>query len=148
MKSRTLTSAGGVIVDPQGRVVLTARRSFHGELQWGLPKGLVEPGEELAAAAVREAREETGLEVRVLGPLRVIDYWFVEPGRAEAPPGRVHKFVHLFLLEAVGGDPALHDSETEEVVFLEPEQALRRASFESEREVIRAAAEAAGKSPR
>ena len=42
----TVISAGGVIVDDQGRVVLTGRRSFKGRLQWGLPKGLVEPGEE------------------------------------------------------------------------------------------------------
>ncbi len=139
VRTLTATSAGGVILDSSGNVVLTARRSFKGELQWGLPKGLVEPGEEPAGAAVREAREETGLEVELQGPIEVIDYWYVEPGRAGEPPTRVHKFVHFFLMRATGGDPSEHDHETEEVAILEPGEALARASFPTERKVIAAA---------
>jgi len=141
MKTRTMVSAGGVIVDGRTRVVLTARRSFSGELQWGLPKGLVESGESEEDAAVREAREETGLEVEVAGSLQTIDYWYVHPTRGQRPPTRVHKYVHYFLMRATGGDPSKHDWETESVEFLSPEQALERASYESEREVIRAALE-------
>jgi 8-oxo-dGTP pyrophosphatase MutT (NUDIX family) len=103
VKVHTAVSAGGVIVDDQGRVVLTGRRSFKGRLQWGLPKGLLEPGEEPAAAAAREAREETGLEVEVLAPITTIDYWYVQPAFGEDPPRRVHKFVHFFLMRPVGG---------------------------------------------
>ena len=132
----TQTSAGGVILDSQGRIALTARRSFKGDLQWGLPKGLVEKGEELAEAALREAREETGLEVELVGPLEVIDYWFVQPARGQDPPRRVHKFVHFFLMKAVWGDPSAHDSETEEVAILEPAEALAIASFDSEKKII------------
>jgi 8-oxo-dGTP pyrophosphatase MutT (NUDIX family) len=132
----TQTSAGGVILDTEGKVVLTSRRSFRGEIQWGLPKGIVEKGEEPAAAAAREAREETGLEVELVGPLDVIDYWFVQPARGGEPAKRIHKFVHFFLMKAVGGDTSAHDFETEEVVILEPSEALARASFESEKKVI------------
>lgn len=128
-----------MILDPRGYVVLTARRSFKGDLQWGLPKGLIEKGEEPAAAAVREAKEETGLEVELEGPIEVIDYWYVEPPRAGDPPKRVHKFVHFFLMRATGGDPTAHDHETEEVAILEPAEALARASFATERKVIEAA---------
>lgn len=139
MRTVRLVSAGGVIFDAAGRVALTARRSFRGERQWGLPKGLVEPGEDPLAAAVREAREETGLEVEVAGPLPVIDYWFVQPAREGEPAARVHKFVHFFRMRATGGDPSTHDAETEEVLFLEPDEALSVASFDSERRIIRAA---------
>jgi 8-oxo-dGTP pyrophosphatase MutT (NUDIX family) len=139
MRTRTAVSAGGVILRDDDTVVLTARRSFSGQLQWGLPKGLVEAGESEVEAAIREAREETGLEVEVDGPLQTIDYWYVHPGRGKDPPTRVHKYVHYFLMRATGGDPSKHDRETEAVEFLPADHALTRASFASERDVIRAA---------
>jgi ADP-ribose pyrophosphatase YjhB (NUDIX family) len=137
MQTEIVVSAGGVILDGEGRVVLTARRTFGGDRQWGLPKGQVEPGEAVSEAARREATEETGLEVEIVSPLPTIDYWYVDKARST----RVHKFVHYFLMRATGGDPGSHDHETEEVAILEPSEALRRASFRSEREVIRAAAD-------
>lgn len=136
MKTVTQTSAGGVILNADGKVVLTARKSFKGETQWGLPKGLVEKGEEPAAAAVREATEETGLDVELIGPIDVIDYWFVQPLSDEGPPRRVHKYVHFFVMRAVGGDPSKHDTETEEVAILDPKEALARATFAGEKQII------------
>ena len=140
MRTQTVVSAGGVIVDAAGGIVLTARRSFAGELQWGLPKGLLEAGESPAQAAIREATEETGLEVEIVGHLSTIDYWYVDTGRST----RFHKFVHWFLMRATGGDPTAHDSETEEVASLPPTEAAARATFKSERGVITAALVALG----
>ena len=74
MQTETVVSAGGVILDEDGRVVLTARRTFGGDLHWGLPKGLVEPGEAVPDAARREAMEETGLEVEIVGPVDTFHY--------------------------------------------------------------------------
>lgn len=141
MKTVTERSAGGVIVDPEGRVVLTARRSFKGDLWWGLPKGIVEKTESPEEAALREAKEETGLDVDMVRPITTIDYWFVQPGREGSSPVRVHKFVDYFLMRPTGGDPESHDAETEEVAFLEPAEALERVNYESEAKVIRAALE-------
>src|SRR6266436_6479803 len=135
MQTQTVVSAGGVILDEAGRVVLTARRAFGGDLPWGLPEGEVEPGESVPDAARREASEETGLEVEIVSPLPTIDYWYVDKTRS----ARVHKFVHYFLMRTTGGDPNGHDAETEEVAALDPNEALDRASFKSEQELIRAA---------
>jgi 8-oxo-dGTP diphosphatase len=53
--------AGAVLFDPEGRVLLV--REGYGRRRWGLPGGGIEPGEQPHEAAVREAREETGLVV-------------------------------------------------------------------------------------
>jgi 8-oxo-dGTP diphosphatase len=57
-----------VIIQREGRVLLGLRRSSsHGDGAWQFPGGHLEWGESVAACAVREAREETGLDVQVTG---------------------------------------------------------------------------------
>ncbi|MEW2400048.1 NUDIX hydrolase [Streptomyces sp. NPDC046862] len=60
--------AAAVIVS-EGRVLLVRRRVKEGQLSWQFPAGEVEPGESDEDAAVRETREETGLEVKALKSL-------------------------------------------------------------------------------
>ncbi len=140
MKTRFEHSAGGVVVrsDAQGNVevALAARRTRSGDLAWGLPKGLVEEGEAPEATATREVREETGLVAEIRAPLGDISYWFVWGDE------RVRKKVTFFLMDAVGGDLADHDFEMEEVRWYPLRGAERTATYRSERDVLRRAAEA------
>ena len=107
------TSAGGLVVDPDHhRAVLIGRLDRGGSLLWSLPKGHVEDGETYPETAVREVKEETGISARVLQPLGEIDYWFIADGR------RVHKTVHHFLLEAIGGELCDEDDEVTEVAWV------------------------------
>jgi 8-oxo-dGTP pyrophosphatase MutT (NUDIX family) len=64
--SRPLTGAGGVVVrrESGGYVVLIGRRRENGE--WRLPKGKIDPGETPEQAAIREIREETGVEAEII----------------------------------------------------------------------------------
>jgi 8-oxo-dGTP pyrophosphatase MutT (NUDIX family) len=117
---------------PDAPVALVAHRSARGSLHWTLPKGAQEPGESVEQAALREVREETGLEAEFLGPLDTIDYWFVWAPEQT----RYHKFVHYFLMRAVGGDFAGHDHEMEDADWFEPAQARRRMSFANERRLL------------
>jgi 8-oxo-dGTP diphosphatase len=64
----TVPCAGAIIRDPHGRLLLIRRGREPGLGLWSLPGGRVEHGETPAEAAVREVREETGLEVEP-GPL-------------------------------------------------------------------------------
>jgi 8-oxo-dGTP pyrophosphatase MutT (NUDIX family) len=126
-------SAGGVVIRRAGagpEVALAARRTRRGDLAWGLPKGLVEPDEASEGAAVREVREETGLDARILEPLGDITYWYVWEGE------RVRKRVSFFLMEAVGGDVSAHDHEMEDVQWFPLKDALGVASYRSEKDVL------------
>ena len=128
-------SAGGVVLAeprPDAPVALVAHRSARGTLQWTLPKGAQEAGETVADTALREVREETGLDVELIGPLDTIDYWFVWAPEQT----RYHKFVHYFLMRAVGGDFARHDSEMEAAEWVARDEARQRMTFANERRLL------------
>jgi len=84
--------------------------------------------------AVREVAEETGLEVRITGPLDRIEYTFVKSGT------RIHKTVHYFMMEPVGGDLARHDHEFDQVRWVDFAEAASLLTFETERALVAHAA--------
>src|SRR5688572_4091234 len=136
--TRQAVSAGGLVFEdrPDGRwVVLISRRNAAGHLQWTLPKGGLEAGEDLEAAAIREVEEETGLQSEIREKLGVVDYWFVwRPDEV-----RYHKYVHYYLMDFLGGNTDLHDDEAEEVVWMPIAEAMRRLTHSNERRLVSAA---------
>lgn len=132
-------SAGGVAfrwTDDEPEVAIV---SVKPKLRWQLPKGIVDPGESPEVTAVREVREEAGIEAERLGLIETIEYWYrsVRNGR----PVRYHKFVHFYLMQYRSGDVANHDHEVEESRWVSFEEALEMLEFKSEREVVEKARE-------
>ena len=103
--------------------------------RWQLPKGLVDAGESPELTAIREVREETGIDTRLIAPLEVIEYWYVGDDR-DGQRVRFHKFVHFYLLEYVGGDVNEHDYEVEESRWVAVDVAEGMLAFSSEQRVM------------
>ena len=103
---------------------------------WALPKGHIEKGESAEGAAVREVREETGLEVGHIEPLGEVSYVFSWRDQPEASLVRIFKRVRFFTMEFAGGDSNSHDGEIEEVAWYGAEEACQRASYKDERGLI------------
>lgn len=130
------TSAGGLVVDPTRQwAVLIGRIDRRGALVWSLPKGHIEEGETAEETAVREVKEETGIDARVRGPLGTIDYWFV------AERKRIHKTVHHFVLTATGGELSDEDVEVTEVAWVPLSELNKTLIYADERKLVRSALE-------
>jgi 8-oxo-dGTP pyrophosphatase MutT (NUDIX family) len=140
LRTERAVSAGGVVWrrrDGEVEVLLCGRRE---DGLWALPKGTPEPGESMEQAALREVREETGVAVEIERPITDISYWFARPKEGV----RYFKTVHHFLMRPVGGDPALHDHEFDEVRWFPVGEALRLMTYANEANVVRQALDLLG----
>ena len=136
LRTARATSAGGVAhrtVDGRIQVLLVHRRTPR---LWALPKGTPDSGETIEETALRETREETGIEVAIERPLRSIRYFFVRGTT------RFHKTVHFFLMRPIGGAIDDHDAEFDEVAWVDLEEALAILNHATERSVVEEAASA------
>ena len=141
-------SAGGVLV--RGRevaVIVPTRRAADGARVLALPKGHVDEGESPADTAMREVREETGVEGRLVEKLGDIRY--VYTANWEGRKGeRIFKVVSFFLLRAGRGrigeiDEAMQ-IEVAEARWLPLDEAPRRLSYDGERKMAAKALERLG----
>jgi 8-oxo-dGTP pyrophosphatase MutT (NUDIX family) len=121
----TSTSEGAI------EICLIATR---GGTRWQLPKGHVSGQETLAEAARREVREETGCDGIIEDDLGVIVFWFYVGAGPRRK--RVKKTVQFYLVRYQSGDTRDHDGEVDEAAWLPPDTAVKRLTFESERQIL------------
>lgn len=132
-------SAGGVAFrwrDSEPEMVIV---SVKPKMRWQLPKGIVDPGETPEITAVREVREEAGVETDLIALIETIEYWYRATRYGKSV--RYHKFVHFYLLQYRSGDVSDHDHEIEEARWVSFEEAIGMLAFESERGVVEKARE-------
>jgi len=132
-------SAGGVAFRRVNSKIEVAIVSVKPSLRWQLPKGIVDPGETPEITAVREVREEAGVETELLELIQTVEYWYqrVQYGKRI----RFHKFVHFYLLKYSTGDVTNHDHEIAEARWVNVEEAIQMLAFKSERGVMEKARE-------
>ncbi|SFG88462.1 NUDIX hydrolase [Pontibacter chinhatensis] len=127
-------SSGGVAFRTGEAGVEVALISVGQQQRWQLPKGIVDTGEAPEATAVREVREEAGINAELIQKLDTIEYWYVgDKGKQRV---RFHKFVHFFLLRYTSGDIKDHDWEVNEARWVPLDEAIQLLSFKTERQVV------------
>jgi len=128
-------SAGGLVIDStrtKGLLIgrLDAKDVKRERLLWSLPKGHIESGETPEEAAIREVREETGIESAIDKSLGVIDFWFMAGGK------RIHKTVHHFLFNETGGKIAPQVSEVDDVRWFPLNEIVEKLAYPDEKKLI------------
>src|SRR3954468_4236594 len=118
--------AVGTIIESQpGRIVLVRRAIEPGYGQWVFPGGYVDRGEPLPDAAIREAREECGLDVRLDGLVNIYSY-----------PGRTPVIV-VYAATPTGGSLAIDDECLESAAFDSATIPWDQLAFRSTQEALR-----------
>jgi len=151
-------SAGGVVVrassegwevaviEPNSANAPQEKRSEKGrksqKIVLALPKGLVDPGENPAATAIREVREETGIDASLITKLGDIKYVYV---RSWGDKQRVFKIVSFYLLKYESGniDDIAEDMRIEVrcARWIPLDGAVRKIAYRGEKEMVQKAQE-------
>jgi 8-oxo-dGTP diphosphatase len=126
-------AAGGVVFtlsdDGEQRVLIIHRPEYD---DWSFPKGGVEPGESLEDAALREVREETGIECRIGQKIDISRYMY-RTRKGNMKP----KAVHYFLMEATSSHISVDGDEVDIAEWLSIDEARERLSHKADKEMLR-----------
>lgn len=135
-------SAGGIILNNQGQVLLICASNMKepDKKHWGFPKGNVGEGEIIQEAALREVKEEAGVEAEIIEKVGDSKYVYTKPCSGE----KVFKVVSIFLMKYLSGDPQNHDWEVAEAKWFRPEEALKTISFSQDKQLFKKALEMYG----
>jgi 8-oxo-dGTP pyrophosphatase MutT (NUDIX family) len=130
-------SSGGVAFRRTESKIEVAIVSVNPSRRWQLPKGIIDAGETPEIAALREVREEAGIETEIVELIEKVEYWYVGFHKGERV--RFHKFVYFYLLKYLRGDVADHDHEIAEARWTPAAEAIEMLAFKSEKDVVKKA---------
>jgi 8-oxo-dGTP diphosphatase len=127
-------SAGGVVYrrTGEGYDIVAVQRARHED--WSLPKGHIEAGESREQAALREVKEETGLDAQIVGELGEVVYFY-----RRREEGLVRKSVYHYLMEALSDKLGNPNWEVSEVRWVPITEAHTLLSYENDRGIVRKA---------
>ena len=132
-------SAGGVAFRKQDGRIDVALISVGEENRWQLPKGLVDKGESTEDAAIREVREEAGIDTEIVTRIDKVEYWYFWKENGQRI--RYHKFVYFYLLRYKSGDVRNHDHEVNEARWVDIDDAIKMLAFDNEKKIMAKAKE-------
>ncbi|MEK7154900.1 MAG: NUDIX domain-containing protein [Patescibacteria group bacterium] len=125
-------SAGGLV--RKGDLWLVRRPTpnpeYGGNLGWSWPKGLIDEGETLEQAAIREVREEGGVVAKVIKKLPALKVFFKHDGEL------VMKFITYFVMEYIEDAPEGFGEETAETKWVTKDEAAQLLAHKNEQELL------------
>ena len=127
-----LESSGGVVFRESGGAVEVVLCGVRKPRLWRLPKGTPDPGETREQTALREVREETGLEVELVDTIGSIEYEFERPSDGAL----CNKKVYFYLMSPTGGDLSLHDDEFDVAQWFLLGEALDSLTYKNEADIV------------
>jgi 8-oxo-dGTP diphosphatase len=127
-------SAGGIVfqkskIKNQKSILVCQHSQHHG---WVFPKGLIGDhikGEGKEETALREVKEETGINGKILKPLKPIEYRYVFEEE------KIKKTVYYYLMEYISGDTKDHDFEMENVEWIPEDKVEERLTYSSDKKI-------------
>jgi ADP-ribose pyrophosphatase YjhB (NUDIX family) len=119
---RNPTPGAVVLIEKEGQVLLGKRSGSSGAGKWCLPMGFIESDEDFLTAAIREVKEETGLDVEIRSILSVVSN-FLSP--------RLHTLAIVLLARVVGGELCAAD-DLEDVAWFPLAGPLPEMAFEAD----------------
>ena len=132
-------SAGGVAFRKQDGRIDVALISVGADDRWQLPKGLVDKGESTEDAALREVREEAGIDTEIVTRIDKVEYWYFWEENGQRI--RYHKFVYFYLLRYKAGDVRDHDHEVNDARWVDIDDAIKMLAFDNEKKIMEKAKE-------
>ena len=126
-------SAGGVVFKEENEKIFILL--IRVKKRWSFPKGNIERNEKKEEAAVREVREETGIEAEVIDYLGDIEYWYYLEGY------KIHKFVYYYLMKYKSGEITPQKEEIDEARFVELEKCYETLSYDKDKNILKKAEE-------
>jgi 8-oxo-dGTP diphosphatase len=121
-------SAGGIVYrkNPNLQILMCQHSQHHG---WVFPKGLIDKGEKKEETAVREVKEETGIDAEIEKELEPTSYWYQWEG------DKVKKTVYFYIMKFKGGDTNDHDYEMEQVEWIDYNDVSEKLTYPSDKKL-------------
>ena len=130
-------SSGGIVFRKIDKTQTVLLIKHAGTGYWGFPKGLVgdkDKNESLEQAALRETKEEGGVEAQIMAKLTTPTYyqtsWRGEP---------IEKTVHYFVMQFLSGDPKNHDLEVSKAEFVTIDKAFKTLTYQNDHQNLKQA---------
>lgn len=133
-------SAGGVVYKQQDDKIFVllikpSGKTKNKDSKWSFPKGLIDGSEKSETTAVREVKEEAGIEAKIEEKLGSVKYIFIWEGE------NIFKIVTFYLMEYVSGDPKDHDFEVAEAKWFELPEVDHHLTYKTDKEIFERAKE-------
>lgn len=119
-------SCGCIVID-NGKVLLIQHLKGH----WDMPKGHMEAGEKEQETALREVKEETGVDVEIISDKRYTLEYTVENGNL--------KEVIYFIAKKIGGEEKAQETEVSAIRWLAFDEAVEMLTYDNSKELLRKA---------